>query len=85
MKTDYHTKQYLIRSYYFAEAMALYELYYRPLVETYAPARTELVGDGASGRRPGSTVPDNAPLLSLSGARRVLFDVSRSVGFEPPR
>jgi hypothetical protein len=29
----------LIRHYYFAEAMAVYELYYQPLVETYQPAR----------------------------------------------
>ena len=37
MKTDY-VQATRDRSYYFAEAMALYELYYRPLVETYEVA-----------------------------------------------
>jgi hypothetical protein len=32
----------LIRGFYFAEAMAVYDRYYRPLVETYGPARQEL-------------------------------------------
>src|SRR5688500_1652333 len=36
-------KESLIRSYYFAEALALYERYDRPLVEIYAPATKELV------------------------------------------
>ncbi len=79
MTTQYATKQYLIRSYYFAEAMALYELYYRPLVETYAPARTELVDPGRAEDRPPTWVPlvfhcttmDHVPAIVERGAIEV--------------
>ena len=47
----------LIRSFYFAEAMAVYERYYQPLVETYGPAREELTDPGRQEDRPPTWVP----------------------------
>jgi hypothetical protein len=47
----------LIRHYYFAEAMAVYELYYQPLVETFQPARDELTDPGRHQDRPPTWVP----------------------------
>lgn len=47
----------LIRSFYFAEAMAVYERYYQPLVETYGPAREELTDPGRHEDRPPTWVP----------------------------
>ena len=47
----------LIRNFYFAEALAVYERYYRPLVSTYAPARKELIDRGRHDDRPPTWVP----------------------------
>lgn len=47
----------LIRHYYFAEAMAVYELYYQPLVETYQPALNELIDPSRHEDRPPTWVP----------------------------
>lgn len=49
--------KYLVRSYYFAEAMTFYELYYDPLVSTYEPARTRLQDPGRQEDRPPTWVP----------------------------
>src|SRR5262245_52858008 len=50
-------RQYLIRSYYFAEALSVYQLYYAPLVSSYAPARTRLTDPGRQEDRPATWVP----------------------------
>jgi hypothetical protein len=50
-------RRYLIRSYYFAEALAFYELYYSPLVRSYEPARRELNDPGRQADRPPTWVP----------------------------
>jgi hypothetical protein len=47
----------LIRSFYFAEAMAVYERYYQPLIATYRPAREELIDPGRHEDRPPTWVP----------------------------
>jgi hypothetical protein len=47
----------LVRNFYFAEALAVYELYYKPLVETYAPAQTALADPGRQEDRPPTWVP----------------------------
>ena len=47
----------LIRHYYFAEAMAVYERYYEPLVSTYRPAQQELTDPGRHEDRPPTWVP----------------------------
>jgi hypothetical protein len=49
--------KFLVRSYYFAEAMAFYELYYRPLISTYKPAREKLRDPGRKTDRPPTWVP----------------------------
>jgi hypothetical protein len=49
--------KYLVRSYYFAEAMTFYELYYDPLVSTYEQARTRLQDPGRQEDRPPTWVP----------------------------
>jgi hypothetical protein len=50
-------RQTLIRSYYFAEALALYEQFYRPLISTFGPAREELADAGRHEDRPPTWVP----------------------------
>lgn len=47
----------LIRGFYFAEAMAVYERYYQPLVTTYRPALRELADPGRHEDRPPTWVP----------------------------
>jgi len=47
----------LIRHYYFAEAMAVYQRFYLPLVETLAQARNELQDPGRHQDRPPTWVP----------------------------
>ena len=47
----------LVRGYYFNEAMAFYQQYYRPLVETYPPARENLKDPGRHEDRPPTWVP----------------------------
>jgi hypothetical protein len=47
----------LIRNFYFAEALAVYERFYRPLISTYAPARKELADRGRHDDRPPTWVP----------------------------
>jgi hypothetical protein len=47
----------LIRSFYFAEAMAVYERYYQPLIATFGPAREELTDPGRHEDRPPTWVP----------------------------
>jgi len=47
----------LIRNFYFAEAMAMYELYYAPLVSTYPPAQKALTDPGRQEDRPPTWVP----------------------------
>jgi hypothetical protein len=69
-------RQFLTRSYYLAEAMAFYELYYHPLVETYSPARATLVDPGRHADRPPTWVPlvfhcttaDRVPAIVERGA-----------------
>jgi hypothetical protein len=50
-------KRTLIRNFYFAEALAIYELYYAPLVSTYPPARKALTDLGRQEDRPPTWVP----------------------------
>jgi hypothetical protein len=50
-------KRTLIRNFYFAEALAVYELYYAPLVSIYAPARKALTDLGRQEDRPLTWVP----------------------------
>ena len=50
-------RQTLVRYYYFAEALAVYERFYQPLISTYAPARRELVDPGRHEDRPPTWVP----------------------------
>ena len=45
-------RQKLVRSYYFAEALAIYNRYYEPLVFTYAPARDTFTEASRSDDRP---------------------------------
>jgi hypothetical protein len=47
----------LIRSYYFAEALAVYERFYSPLIASYGPARQELSDSGRQEDRPPTWVP----------------------------
>jgi hypothetical protein len=47
----------LIRNFYFAEALAVYEQYYRPLVSIYGPAQKELIDPGRHEDRPPTWVP----------------------------
>lgn len=47
----------LIRNFYFAEALAVYELYYKPLVETYSPGQKALADAGRQEDRPPTWVP----------------------------
>ena len=54
---DKNIRSTLIRSYYFAEALALYAQYYAPLVSTYSRARKELVDPGRHADRPPTWVP----------------------------
>jgi hypothetical protein len=54
---DLRLRRTLIREYYFAEALALYERFYLPLVSTYAPARMELADPGRQADRPPTWVP----------------------------
>ena len=42
----------LIRQYYFAEALAVYERFYQALVSTYRPAQQELTDPGRQEDRP---------------------------------
>jgi hypothetical protein len=50
-------KRTLVRNFYFAEALAVYELYYTPLVSTYPPARKALKDSGRQEDRPPTWVP----------------------------
>jgi hypothetical protein len=54
---DSKLRKTLIREYYFAEALALYERFYLPLVSPYAPARTELADVGRQADRPPTWEP----------------------------
>jgi hypothetical protein len=56
-KIDPIFRKTLIRNYYYAEGMAVYEAYYLPLVETHEPARKELVDSGRHEDRPPTWVP----------------------------
>lgn len=47
----------LKRAYYFAEAMAFYDAYYRPLIETFRPARDKLADPNRHEDRPLTWVP----------------------------
>jgi hypothetical protein len=47
----------LIRNFYFAEALAVYERFYSPLISSYAPARRELTDPGRKEDRPPTLVP----------------------------
>jgi hypothetical protein len=57
MKINPTFRKSLIRHYYFAEAMAVYERYYQPLVTTYRPAQQELADPGRQEDRPPTWVP----------------------------
>jgi len=54
---DSRFRKSLIRQYYFAEALAVYERFYQPLVSTYPPARQELTDPGRQEDRPPTWVP----------------------------
>jgi hypothetical protein len=54
---DDHLRKTLVRGYYFNEAMAFYQQYYRPLVETYPSARGTLKDPGRHEDRPPTWVP----------------------------
>ena len=54
---DSKLRRTLVREYYFAEALALYERFYLPLVSIYAPARKELTDPGRQADRPPTWVP----------------------------
>jgi hypothetical protein len=54
---DEHLLRTLVRGYYFNEAMAFYQQYYRPLVETYPPARETLKDTSRHEDRPPTWVP----------------------------
>jgi hypothetical protein len=54
---DDNLRKTLVRGYYFNEAMAFYQQYYRPLVETYPPARETLKDPGRHEDRPPIWVP----------------------------
>lgn len=56
-KIDPLFRKSLIRHYYFAEAMAVYERFYQPLVSTYLPAQEELTDPGRQEDRPPTWVP----------------------------
>jgi len=56
-KIDAILRKGLIRGFYFAEAMAVYERYYQPLVTTYPPAQRELADPGRQEDRPPTWVP----------------------------
>jgi hypothetical protein len=56
-KIDPILRKGLIRGFYFAEAMAVYERYYQPLVATYRPAQKELADPGRHEDRPPTWVP----------------------------
>ena len=54
---DSRFRKSLIRQYYFAEALAVYERFYQPLVSTYPPARQQLTDPGRQEDRPPTWVP----------------------------
>jgi hypothetical protein len=57
MKIDPVFRKSLIRHYYFAEAMAVYERFYQPLVSTYPLAQQELTDPGRQEDRPPTWIP----------------------------
>jgi hypothetical protein len=57
IKIDSILRKWLIRSYYFAEAMAVYGRYCQPLVATYGPAQKKLTDPGCHEDRPPTWVP----------------------------
>jgi hypothetical protein len=50
-------RQSLVRRFYFSEALAVYENFYKPLVSTYKPASKKLVDPGRHDDRPPTWVP----------------------------
>lgn len=54
---DSRFRKSLIRQYYFAEALAVYERFYQPLASTYPPAQQELTDPGRQEDRPPTWVP----------------------------
>jgi hypothetical protein len=57
MKIDAIFRKSLIRHYYFAEALAVYERYYQPLVSTHSRAQRELTDPSRHEDRPPTWVP----------------------------
>lgn len=54
---DILTRRMLVRYFYFSEALAIYELYYRPIVSTSTKAQQELTDPGRQEDRPPTWVP----------------------------
>src|SRR5208282_2408675 len=74
MKIGPILKKTLIRNFYFAEAIALYQRFYDPLVRSYAPAQTELIDPGRQEDRPPTWVPLVFHCTKASKIKRILAD-----------
>ncbi len=64
-------RQSLVRRFYFSEALAVYENFYKPLVSTYRPASKKLVEPGRLEDRPPTWVPLVFHCTTLQKAREI--------------